>query len=195
LGLDLPWYWDILKKDICSFHHANQIGVYAYRATEWWRPIAGTSPAEREWLEEKYPGWNETYGKCWDVISENIRNGDYEKTVPAPPPLICNMCGLEVVGTAGNEWNAVNHHVDIDDRRYHFCSEPCKWIFEIEPERYKGHKSIIDRVFDGTIGPELDDFYNYMGQRESERGTDGYNYRWVDGYDEDEDAEKKYATG
>jgi hypothetical protein len=34
-----------------------------------------------------------------------------------------------------------------------------------------------------------------MGQSEAERGTDGYNYRWVDGYDEDEDPEKKYATG
>ena len=107
------------------------------------------------------------------------------------------MCGLEVVGTAGDHWNAVNHNVDIDDRRYHFCSEPCKWIFELEPERYKGHASIIDRVFDGTIGPELEDFYTYMGQSPAERGTDGYDFRWVDGYNvgEDETVEKVAATG
>ena len=186
LGLDLPWYWDILKDDVSSFHHANQIGIYVYRATQWWRPISGTSPAEREWLEEKYPGWNETFGKCWDVIADNIRNGDYEKTVPAAPPLVCNMCGLEVTGIAGDKWHAVDHHVDIDNRRYHFCSEPCKWIFELEPDRYKGQTSIIHRLFDGTIGPELDDFYNYMGQSIPERGTDGYEYRWVDGYDSDD---------
>ena len=183
LGLDLPWYWDYLKHDIATFHHAQQIGVYVYRATEWWRPIASVSPAEREWLEEKYPGWNDTFGKCWDVITENIRNGHYDKTVPLAPPLICNMCGLEVSGIAGGEWQPVDHHVDLDGRRYHFCCEPCKWIFELEPARYKGHRSIIDRAFDGTIGPDADDFYNYMGQSEAERGVCGYDYQWINGYD------------
>ena len=59
--------------------------------------------------------------------------------------------------------------------------------YSTEPERYKGHASIIDRVFDGTIGPELEDFYTYMGQSPAERGTDGYDYQWVDGYNVDED--------
>ena len=68
IGLDLPWYWDYFLHDIETFHHSQQIGVYVYRATEWWRPIACVSPAERDWLEEKYPGWNDTYGKCWDVV-------------------------------------------------------------------------------------------------------------------------------
>ncbi len=53
LGLDKPWYWDIFLDDINTFHHAQQLGVYLYRATEWWKPIAGVSPAEREWLEKK----------------------------------------------------------------------------------------------------------------------------------------------
>lgn len=101
LGLDLPGYWDILKHDISTFHHAQQIGVYVYRTTEWWCPIACVSLAEREWLEEKYPGWNNTYGKCWDMVIENIRNGDYDKTVPIAAPLICNICDLEVSGIPG----------------------------------------------------------------------------------------------
>ena len=105
-----------------------------------------------------------------------------EKTVPAAPPLICNMCGLEVSGIAGSQWQPVDHHVDLDGRRYHFCSSVCKWIFEEEPARYKGHTSIIDRVFDGTIPPGDDAFYEYMGQSEAERGVDGYDYQWIDGY-------------
>jgi toluene monooxygenase system protein A len=182
LGLNHPWYWDYLHHDIATFHHAQQVGVYVYRATEWWRPIAGVSPAERDWLEEKYPGWNDTYGKCWDVVIENIRNGHYEKTVPAAPPLICNMCGLEVSGIGGAQWEPVHHHVDLDGRRYHFCSPVCKWSFEEEPARYKGHKSIIDRVLDGTVPPGEDAFYEYMGQSPRERGVDGYDYQWIDGY-------------
>ena len=185
LGLDLPWYWDYFLYDIETFHHAQQLGVYVYRATQWWRPIASVSPAERDWLEEKYPGWNDTYGKCWDVVIDNIRHGRYEKTVPVPPPLICNMCGLEVSGVAGNKWHAVDHHIHLDDRRYHFCSPVCKWIFEVEPDRYKGHRSIIDRAFDGTVPPGPDGFYEYMGHSFEERGVCGYDYDWIDGYDKE----------
>ena len=132
----------------------------------------------------KYPGWNDTYGVCWDVVIENIRNGDFEKTVPTMPPLICNMCGLEVAGGAGNQWKPVNYNLDLDGRRYHFCSSVCKWIFEEEPSRYKGHKSIIDRVLDGTVPPGPDGLFDYMGQSEPERGVDGYDYKWVDGYNQ-----------
>jgi toluene monooxygenase system protein A len=92
------------------------------------------------------------------------------------------MCGLEVSGVAGNKWQAVDHSIDLEGRRYHFCSPVCKWIFEEEPARYKGHRSLIDRVFDGTI-PEGDDaFYEYMGQSPEERGVCGYDFDWIDGY-------------
>lgn len=181
-GLKRPWYWDMFLRDIETFHHAQQIGIYLYRATEWWRPIAGVSPAEREWLEEKYPGWNDTYGKCWDVVIDNIRNGRIEKTTPEAPPLICNMCGLEVTGVAGNQWSTKDHYLDYEGRRYHFCSEVDKWIFELEPDRYKGHKSIIDRLLDGTVPPGPDGLYEYMGQSPSERGVCGYDFNWIDGY-------------
>ncbi len=182
LGLDLPWYWDYLQYDISTFHHSQQLGVYVYRAAQWWRPIACVSPAERDWLEEKYPGWNDTFGKCWDVVIDNIREGRFEKTVPAAPPLVCNMCGLEVAGVPGSHWHPIAHTLDLDGRRYTFCSEPCKWIFELEPARYKGHRSIIDRVVDGTVPPGDDGFYDYMGQSPDERGVCGYDYQWVDGY-------------
>ena len=42
-----------------------------------------------------------------------------------------------------------------------------------------------------------DDFYNYMGQSIPELGTDGYEYRWVDGYDSDDvdESQPLQATG
>ena len=86
-------------------------------------------------------------------------------------------------GIAGDKWDVVNHHLDHDGRRYQFCSSVCKWIFELEPDRYKGHTSIIDRAFDGTIPAGDDAFYEYMGQSPEERGVDGYDYQWIDGYD------------
>lgn len=190
LGLDLPWYWDLLQEDISSFHHSQQIGIYVYRALQWWRPIASVSPDERVWLEEKYSGWNNSYGKVWDVVTENIRSGQLEKTVPPAPPLVCNMCGLEVCGGVGDNWKPVLYSVDLEGRRYHFCSEPCKWIFEGEPTRYKGHHSIIDRVFNGTVPPGPDGLFEYMGQSPEERGVDGYDYEWIDGYEKHKAAQK-----
>ena len=52
----------------------------------WWNPAAGMSPAEREWLEEKYPGWNDSFGKYWDVITDNLRAGQPELTLPETLP-------------------------------------------------------------------------------------------------------------
>src|SRR5690606_31736593 len=52
LGLEKPWYWDEhFVPDVETYHHAQQIGIYLYRQTEWWNPIAGVGPAERDWLE------------------------------------------------------------------------------------------------------------------------------------------------
>ena len=49
--------------------------IWNYRPSVWWNPDAGVSPAEREWLETKYPGWNRVFGKHWDVLAQNVRDG------------------------------------------------------------------------------------------------------------------------
>ena len=61
LGLDKPWYWDDLIHEIDEQHHGMHLGVWFWRPTVWWNPAAGVSPEERAWLEEKYPGWNDTW--------------------------------------------------------------------------------------------------------------------------------------
>ncbi|MET4806177.1 YHS domain-containing protein [Limibacillus sp. MBR-115] len=182
LGIDTPWYWDHFVKDVETFHHAQQLGVYLYRPTEWWRPVAGVSPNEREWLEKKYPGWNDTYGKVWDVIIDNILSGNAEKTIPETAPMLCNMCGLELTGVAGKGWDVKSHYLDYEGRRYHFCSPVERWIFELEPDRYKGHKSIIDRIVDGTVPPGPDGLYEYMDMAPEERGCCGEDYEWAQAY-------------
>ncbi len=56
-------------------HHAYHLGVYFWRPTVWWNPVAGVGPEERAWLEEKYPGWNDSFGKYWDEMGKNVRDG------------------------------------------------------------------------------------------------------------------------
>jgi toluene monooxygenase system protein A len=165
-------------------HHAYHLGVYFWRPTVWWNPVAGTGPDERAWLEEKYPGWNDSFGTYWDVMGANVRAGHPELTLPETFPMVCNSCQVPVCTPAGFAAGYLASPLpltlDLDGRRYTFCSEPCKWVFEQNPEQFKGHLSIIDRLLGGVIQPPtIPGALAYMGLSPEECGQDGTNYAWA----------------
>lgn len=184
-GLEKPWYWDDhFQKEINWLHHAYHLGVWYWRPTVWWNPDAGVSPAERDWLEEKYPGWNDSFGKYWDVITDNIRADNIPKTLPETLPVVCNMCHIPVCTPAGFDAGYLDSPapqiLDYHGRRYTFCSEPCRWIFTVNPTRYQGHLSIVDRFLAGHIQPpDLNGALAYMGISPAEAGQDATNYAWA----------------
>jgi len=183
IGLDTPWYWDEFIRALDETHHGMHLGVWYWRPTVWWNPSAGVTPDDRDWLEEKYPGWNSTWGKSWDVIIDNLANGRPELTGPATLPMICNMSNIPIVGTPGDGWNVVDYPLEYEGRLYHFGSEPDRWIFEQEPERYKGHLNFIDRFLAGMIQPaDLMGGLQYMGLAPGEIGDDAHNYAWMAAY-------------
>ena len=183
LGLDRPWYWDTFLRDIETFHHQQHIGVWLWRCTLWWDDNAGVTAAEREWLEEKYPGWNNTYGKLWDVIAENIAEGRMERTIPQAGALICNMSQAAISGQCGDEWDVKDYYLDHEGRRYHFGSEVDRWIFTRDPDRYKDYPSYTDRELSGEVPEELFGFLSFMGlQPGYDTGTDSRNYEWIKDY-------------
>jgi toluene monooxygenase system protein A len=70
--------------------------------------------------------------------------------------------------------------LDHNGRRYTFCSQPCKWIFEENIERFAGHLSIIDRLLAGQIlPPTIPGTLAYMGLAPAECGDDATNYAWA----------------
>jgi toluene monooxygenase system protein A len=181
LGLDKPWYWDQLMAEIETQHHGMHLGVWFWRPTVWWNPAAGVSLEERDWLEQKYPGWNDTWGKCWDVITQNLLAGKRELTYPETLPVVCNMCQLPINTTPGRAWKVRDHSHTHNGRDYHFCSDGCKWCFEQEPERYAGHMSVVDRFLAGQIQPmNLAGALAYMNLSPGEIGDDAHNYAWVE---------------
>jgi len=180
LGLDKPWYWDTFKKDLNETHHGMHMGVWFWRPTVWWNPAAGVKPEDREWLEEKYPGWNESFGSCWDVITENLLEGRPELTGPETLPTICNMCNLPIVGVPGPNWEVTDYSLEHEGRLYHFGSDVDRWCFEQDPARYKNHLNFIDRFLAGKIQPmDLSGGLAYMGLAPGEMGDDAHNYEWV----------------
>lgn len=181
LGLDKPWYWDDLIHEIDEQHHGMHLGVWFWRPTVWWNPAAGVSPEERAWLEEKYPGWNDTWGHCWDVITDSLLDGKPEQALPVTLPVVCNMCQLPINFTPGPAWKVRDFPLTHEDRDYHFCSEGCRWVFEQEPARYKGHLSLVDRFLAGHIQPpDLGGAIKYMGLAPGESGDDALKYSWVE---------------
>jgi toluene monooxygenase system protein A len=183
LGLDKPWYWDQFMQDLDETHHGMHLGVWYWRPTVWWNPAAGVSPEEREWLEEKYPGWNDTWGQCWDVITDNVVNGRMELTFPETLPTICNMCNLPIANTPGNKWNVKDYQLEYEGRLYHFSSEADRWCFQIDPERYKNHMNLVDRFLNGEIQPaNLAGALKYMGLEPDVIGDDAHDYGWARAY-------------
>jgi toluene monooxygenase system protein A len=183
LGLERPWYWDIFMDELDWFVHGQHLGVWLLPETVWWNPPASVGPGERAWLEEKYPGWNETFGRCWDVITQNLLKGDRDAVKLEVFPLICHMCNLAITGTAGDRWKVKDYYLDYEGRRYHFGSEVDRWIFLQEPNRYKDYKNILDRYLDGTIDPPTNEgFLAYMGLADGAAGRDPHDYAWAEAH-------------
>jgi toluene monooxygenase system protein A len=181
VGLDVPWYWNThFVKDIETHHHCQQAGIWSWRQTVWWNPTGGVGPAERDWLEKKYPGWNDTFGQYWDVILDNIRNGREEHTHAVGMPAICNMCQIPISNRGGSKWEARAYQLEHEGRRYNFCTPVCQWIFTTEPDRYKHFDTIVDRMYNGKIDPPTpENILKYMGSGViSKGGDDAHNYRW-----------------
>ena len=159
IGLDRPWYWDIMLDDLDTRHHGMHAGIWTFHQSVWWDVPPGVSPAEREWLEEKYPGWEETWGAhFWEPIIERfVADGPVETVLPTMIPL-CNMSQVPVTGTPG--WTPgktgrplKDYPLEHKGRTYHFGSEVDRWIFQQDPERYQDHLSVADRMVAGMIQP------------------------------------------
>ena len=183
-GLEPPWYWDRLNNEMSWVHHAYHLGVYFWRPTVWWNPVAGVGPEERAWLEEKYPGWNDSFGKYWDEM------GDEHPRRPPRADAAGDLPGrLQQLPAAGVHPCRVRRRLprqpaaaaaDPRGRTYTFCSEPCQWVFEQTPEQFKGHTSIIDRLLGGVIQPPtIPGALAYMGLSPEECGQDGTDYDWA----------------
>jgi len=183
LGLDLPWYWDQMINEFDYQHHAYQMGIWYWRPTLWWNVAAGMTPDCRDWLEEKYPGWNDSFGQAWDVIIDNLKAGRTDLTLPETLPIVCNMSQIPICAVPGKGWNVKDHPLTYQGRTYHFNSEIDRWVFQQDPLRYRDHLTLVDRFLAGQIQPpNLMGALQYMSLAPGEIGDDAHGYAWVDAY-------------
>jgi toluene monooxygenase system protein A len=182
-GLRRPWYWDQFLGELDLYHHMVYASAYTYRATVWFDfPLPG--PDERAWLRGKYPTTWDLLDPVWQRISERwSRSGPGVEWYAhgATPVGFCDLCQMVLCG--GTPLSNTAEVVTREGRRYVFCSKPCRWIFEREPERYADHRDVVKRILCGEAPANLIELLrDYFGLSEEEWGKDvaGGRYAWLE---------------
>jgi toluene monooxygenase system protein A len=156
-GLKKPWYWGIFLDELEIYHHMLYAAAYTYRATVWF-DLTMPSPTDRAWLRQKYPKYWDDIEAVWEQLGKQWQSKgpgpDHEMAMHAAVlPAFCDLCQFPLsAGTPRHNTAAVATH---GGKSYIFCSEPCRWIFEHEPERYAGHKDVVKRVLSGEAPADL----------------------------------------
>jgi toluene monooxygenase system protein A len=182
LGLERPWYWDHFTEALDRYHHMVYASAYTYRASVWFDLVV-PGPDERAWLRAKYPGSWDDLEPVWERIEQRWRGarpGDEFAVHGTDMVAFCDLCQLVLCnGTPRRNAATV---VDRGGRRYVFCSEPCRWIFESEPERYEDHAGLVKLVLSGEAPADLAALVRYFGLGPETWGKDAFGgeYEWLE---------------
>lgn len=181
-GLQKPWYWEQFLDALDSYHHMVYASAYTYRSTVWFDMMA-QGPKEREWLRNHYPKYWDYFDAIWENIGEHWQKADIGNDLAVHGTAIVGFCNLcQIVLSGGNPVKNTVCDYDHNKQHYIFCSEPCRWIFKQEIERYAQHKDIVKRVISGTAPGNLTGMLQqYFGLNYSTWGKDIFrgNYDWI----------------
>jgi toluene monooxygenase system protein A len=135
-------------------------------------------------LRQKYPeSWDELE-PIWQQLTRRWKRAgpDFEwYSHGATPVAFCGLCQLVLCG--GSPENNSARVIDHGGIRRIFCSEPCAWIFEREPERYAQHKDVVARILAGEAPGNLMELVRkYFGLTADEWGKDtaAGRYPWLE---------------
>jgi toluene monooxygenase system protein A len=182
-GLSKPWYWDTFVEATQSYHHMVYASAYTYRASVWFDFVL-PGPAERAWLAEKYPRTWRHFDPIWERIGQRWAESDPGNDFAVHGAAIVTFCDLcQLVLCGGTPEKNTASTLTRDGRKYVFCSAPCRWIFESEPERYAAHEGIVQRVLTGKAPANLVAMVRrYFGLDHATWGRDAQRgvYPWIE---------------
>ncbi|MBT7959424.1 MAG: YHS domain-containing protein, partial [Akkermansiaceae bacterium] len=134
-GIKMPDYTETIKQEKEHLSHQAWWIFYQYThaaAFHTWTPSA----EEMDWLSEKYPDtFDKYYRPRWELAAEMEAKGERFYTTGLPQ--LCQTCQIPMAFTETSDPTQVSYRESIyNDERFHFCSDPCKSIFDNEPEKY-----------------------------------------------------------
>lgn len=84
---------------------------------------------ERAYFKEKYPLFDKIYGPYWEAV-DGGEPADLNSTF-----LHCKVCQFPLFMVDADNKPTMRTQVH-NHKTHYFCSEPCHWIFNLEPEKY-----------------------------------------------------------
>ncbi len=154
-GMRKPWYWDTFLQALDYYHHMVYVSAYTYRATVWFDMVV-PGPAERAWLRRKYPHSFSKIEPIWQNIIERWQHTDPGNDWGVHGTCMVGLCDLcQIVLCGGTPQSNSVSTLSYNGRKYIFCSDPCRWIFEQEKDKYSPHKNIVDRILAGEAPANL----------------------------------------
>ena len=181
-GLKKPWYWDTFLESLETYHHMVYAAAYTYRASVWFDFVV-PGPKERAWLRRKYPRTWPELEPVWERVTRRWAESDPGNDFAVHGAAIvgfCDLCQLVLCGGSPRV-NAATTRVHAG-RKHIFCSEPCRWIFEQEPDRYAAHDDVVKRALTGRAPANLVAMLRrYFGLDHDTWGRDAFHgvYPWL----------------
>ena len=150
-GIKMPDYTDTIKQEKEHLSHQAWWIFYQYThaaAFHTWTPTA----EEMDWLSEKYPDtFDKYYRPRWELAAEMEAKGERFYTTGLPQ--LCQTCQIPMAFTEMSDPTQVSYRESIyNDERFHFCSDPCKSIFDNEPEKYVNAWLPVHQILQGNCG-------------------------------------------
>ena len=179
LGLKKPWYWDTFMSTLDYYHHMLYATTYTYRSTVWF-DMCMPNLKEREWLHRKYPKSWPTILPTWENIDKKWQeNNSNEFDVHATSLMgFCNTCQMPLCcGTPSQNFSC---NFEYGNKMFIFCSEPCRKIFQDEPEKYSQFVGLVEKIANDQAPANLVSLLEYFGLTRSTSGRDIFKgrYEW-----------------
>jgi phenol hydroxylase P3 protein len=156
LGLKPPRFLKNMLQDNEIYSHAIWKNLYEGRDVNLHK-VEIPDTGEREWFKEKYSLFGKIYDPFWEAAEEG------ESLQLNTTFLHCKVCQFPLIFVDAENRPVIETQV-YNDKTHYFCSEPCKWIFNLEPGKYS-NLFTQDEVFaQGIIGADqLTDFWAVSG--------------------------------
>jgi phenol/toluene 2-monooxygenase (NADH) P3/A3 len=160
LGLKPPRFLKNMIDENEVYSHAIWKNLYEGRDANIHK-VEIPDAAERAWFTEKYPLFKKLYEPFWEAAD------DGEPLQLNTTFLHCKVCQFPMLFVDANN-QPVIHVQTYNDKQHYFCSEPCKWIFNLEPDKYT-RVFTQDEIFTQGI-VKADDLTNFWAVGRAENG-------------------------
>lgn len=173
-GIRPPKFSEQATLEAEHISHQNWAIFYQYTQAagfHTWMP----NNEEMDWLSEKYPNTFDKYYRArFELWREMEKDGKrfYNNALPQ----LCQTCQIPMGYTEPDDPGTICFRESTyKGDRYHFCSDGCKNIFDVEPEKYSQAWLPVHQIYQGNCGgSDLSDVIKWYGIKDGDDNMD-YN--------------------